>query len=89
MIQIIITIARNEASEIPLAVNIGIKSGPKGSEHEATELERVMAAQFMSAVEGVQRVPIVLEKIEKATGAGSSIITPGGAGKLMVPGGRV
>ena len=66
-------------------MNVGFRAGSPGTEQAVTSDEKVTAAQFMSAVEGVQRVPLVLEKIERATGAGSSLIIPGNAGGIAVP----
>ena len=56
MIQVIITIAGDAAAEKPLAVNVGFRAGAPGTEQAVTADEKVTAAQFMSAVEGVQRV---------------------------------
>ena len=72
MIQVIITIAGDAAAEKPLAVNVGFRAGAPGTEQAVTSDEKVTAAQFMSAVEGVQRVPLVLEKIECTSRIGGS-----------------
>lgn len=85
MIQVIVTISGGAGPDNPLGLGVGAKFGMKGSEQEVTDIERQVAAQIMAVVESIKRMPEILERIEKATGAGSSLIIPGNAGKLAVP----
>jgi hypothetical protein len=85
MIQIVVTIKGAAGADNPVGMGVGAKFGVKGSEQEATDVERQVAAQIMAAVKGIQHMPEMLAQLEQATGAGSSIIVPGNAGKLAVP----